>query len=362
MSAPGSHPRPLSHEEAVDEAEAALFRAAAEGLSKLVGHASEDAGYRADLSKRLGGGQQSAAALLDLVELSDLLPAADYLKSVQKAFPRPVATLSEDELFEVRRHYAAAYWDQPEAAPYLLLSLAGRMEAPWRALRIHYHIAATRDAELMSAREDSSLIVESLFEDLESTARALERDAEAEFDADDARLRLEYFADYAAGLISEARRKSDNVTVNRAEASRDVVASALTRFAEQALADMRAATPTRHAGGSSKLMALRPDIDRELQADIIERACAASEFLAEAEKLSSALERPRVAAPLVEDAEQLISRYANDLVTEIRAAEGVDRKSAKRLMETVLDISMPLIASDDIALLKEKAAAAAVSA
>jgi len=57
-----------------------------------------------------------------------------------------------------------------------------------------------------------------------------------------------------------------------------------------------------------------------------------------------------------------MQRYARDLVSEIRAAEGEERASARRMMEHALDIARPLLPEDEIALLRERANAAAVTA
>jgi len=49
-------------------------------------------------------------------------------------------------------------------------------------------------------------------------------------------------------------------------------------------------------------------------------------------------------------------------VAEIRAAEGNERAAAKRLLEQVLSVIAPLLKSDEIGLIRDRAAAAAVTA
>jgi hypothetical protein len=341
-----------------DAAEAALFDAASQGFARLVTHAEADTSFRADLSERLGG----AAALHDLAELNLLSPIVGHLKAMQAAFVRPVASLSEEDLFEARRLYGRARAEARESAPYVLLALAGRMEAPWRAMRIYYHIAATRDDRLPEAREDARLILDALFDDIEGAARGLEREAEGVFDPADTALQLGHFADFAAGMIEEARRERDAVTINRVEACRDIAASALDRFAEQSLAAIRKATPVRHAGGSSRLMALRPDIERAIDDGVQQSGVLSAQFLADVEGLSQRLGRGGAGEAVVADAVTETRRYANDLVVEIRSAEGVERVSAKRRMAATLALAAPLLAANEVSLLKERAAAAAVSA
>lgn len=338
--------------------EAQLFAEAAAGAERLIAHANEDASFRADFAERLGG----EAGLEDFIEIESLIPAAPHLRAVQAAFRKPVATLTEEELFDLRRLYARAREENARAAPYLLLALMGRMEAPWRALSAYYHLAAARDEALAGAGEDAAVILETLFEDLESGARALERRAGDDFDAGEASMRLNAFAELSEGIAGEARRAGDKVALNRVEACRDVAADCLARFAEQSLAAMRKAAPVRHAGGSSRLMGLRPDYARALSPRVAAAAREASAFLAETGAFAARLARPKIGASIIRDAAEEARRYAGDLVLEIRAAEGEDRAAAKRMMEHALAVAAPLVPRDEIDLLRERANAAAVTA
>ena len=343
----------------------ALSVSAALGFSRLIAHAENDQGFRADLGGRLApgaGAQAGAAALLDLAEINLMLPAHRHFTAARKAFPKPFMSLTEEELYEARALYARASADANDAAPYLLLLLAARMESPWRALPLVHHISGAADDTLINAREDAEILLESLFEDLESCARELERSAEDDLDTEEAQAGLEHFAEFAAGLIAEARSVADAVTVSRAEACRDIAAAALARFCEQAAAALRKTQPVRHAGGSSRLMALRPDVERPLDPGAEVRAGKAAKFLSGAGVHAQRLGRPDAVANLVADAAAEARRYAGELVVEIRAGEGADRISARRRMEIALGVAEPLIPPAELALLKERAAAAAVSA
>ncbi|MEQ1931263.1 MAG: hypothetical protein ABL957_12160 [Parvularculaceae bacterium] len=338
--------------------EDSLFAAAAEGFARLSAHAQADTTFRDDLADRLGGPE----SLEDFREIGRLIVAVHHLKSLQAAFPRPVRSLTEEDVYEMRRLYAAARADIGDLAPYLLLQLMGRMDAPWRALRLHYHLASARDDAAGPARDEAAIILETLFDDLEGAARLLERDAEGEFDAGLAEIHLTHFISFAEGLSEEAGRASDRVTQTRVEAARDVAAGALERFTEQSLAALRKAMPVRHAGGSSRLMALRPDFARPLPPRATSAARQAALFLAKSADLAAALRRPQAGKDVASDAMEEARRYAGDLVLEIRAAEGEDRLAARRLMEHLLDIAGPLLPADEIGLLRDRAQAAAMTA
>lgn len=348
----------------LESEEAALFAAAGEGLKRLVAHADDNAGFRADLGARLAPGgadaQAGAAALHDLAELSLLAPLAAQLKAARAAFRRPVGALSPAALAKARRLYASAADEVPDAAGHVLLAIAARMAEPSRALALYYHVAA--DPDLPYARADAAALVETLFDDLEGQARDLERDADADPDTEDAPARLAHFAAFADGMIEEAARAGDGVVESRVEACRDIAAAALARWCEQGLAAVRKAHPVRHAGGSSRLMALRPNIARPVDRAAGRAAQTAARFLQAADALSERLGRPGAADGFLADALAETRRYAGDLIAEIRAAEGAERLAARQRMEATLAAAAPLLPESELALLADRAAAAAVSA
>jgi hypothetical protein len=343
---------------ASDAAVAALHEAARLGFSKLVAHADREPGFRAGLAERLG----ADAALYDFGEVHLLLGVVGKLKELQRLFVKPVAGFTEEELFELRRLYKETRDASPDAAPYLLLALLGRMETPWRALRAYYHLARARDETLGPAERDAAVIVDTLFEDLEAHARGLERETESEFDGEAASISLRHFAEFAEGMAVEARRAGDAETIRRIDESRNLAAESLARFAELSQAAIRRMMPTRHAGGSSRLMALRPDYLRPPAPGAYGAARAAASFLAASGDLALKLGRPTAVEGMFEDAAKETRRYAGDLVSEIRAAEGEERLAARRLMDQVLDLAEAMMPEGDVELMRQKAHAAAVSA
>lgn len=337
----------------------AMFLAAEAGLARLCGHAANSAAHREALMGELG----SEAAMRDLEEIYQLLAGIDMLRTLRAVVPSHSPSLAEEQYYDLRKVFLSAYDQSPSLGGYMLLALKGRLEAPWRALGVYYHLVRSADDRLTLARETVMALPESLFEDLEGTARALERAGAAPLDAETALVRLAYFADYADGLAKHAAKAGDNVYLNRIEACRDVAGEAHERFAEQALAAMRMIMPVRESRGSSRLAAPRPDISKALNVDMIndaKRACALIAIAPENARRLGA--DPAPVEALVEDARKQSRTYANDLVAEIRAAEGPEREAAKRLLEQVLAAVAPLLKSDEIGLIRDRAAAAAVTA
>lgn len=338
----------------------ALFITAEAGLGRLCDAAIVEAGMRERLVETLGGD----AVFADMQELRRLLAGVQFLNQLQKVIPAGASQLSEENYYALRQIFLSAHEQSPKLAAFLLLAVKGRLEKPWRALGLYYHFARSADERLDATRDAASALPEALFEDLESLARALERDGAASdnFDAQAARLRVGWFADYADGLANQAKKIGDNVLVNRVEACRDVAAEAFERFCELGISALRQAVPVRQSGGSSLLMAQRPDFSRQLTPHTLEQASEAAAMIAAAPALAERLGAAADTAVLItEEAREKMRNYGNDLVTEIRAAEGEERKAARRMLEQVLIAAGPLLESDEAGLLRDRASAASVA-
>ncbi len=343
-----------------DDLERALFIAAEAGLGRVLDAAMVESGARAHICDMLGGD----AAFADLQELRRLLAGVEHFKQVQKILPPGAAALSEDDLYALRSVFLSAHDHSPKLASFLLLAVKGRLEKPWRTLGLYYHLTTSADDRLEAARDAAAALPEALFEDLESMARALERDGASsdKFDAQAGRLRVGWFADYADGLAGQAEKAGDNVSVNRIAACRDVAAEAFERFCELALAALREATPVRQSGGSSFLMARRPDFASPPSPRVIEQAKEAAMLIASATSFANRLGAAAdVAAEIAGDAREKMTSFANDLVTEIRAAEGAERNAAEHMLDQTLAIAEPLLDREDAGLIRDRGKAAAVA-
>lgn len=340
--------------------ERALFIATEAGLGRVLDAAMVEGGARAHLCDMLGG----EAAFADLQELRRLLAGVDHFKQLHRTMPAGAAAFSEDDLYALRTIFLSAHDQSPKLAAFLLLAVRGRLEKPWRALELYYHLSRSADERLEAARDAIAALPEALFEDLESLARSLERDGVAadQFDAQAGRIRIAWFADYADGLAAQAKQAGDNVAVNRINACRDVAAEAFERFCELALSSLRGATPLRQAGGSSFIMAQRPDYGSPPSPRSIEQAREAALLIADATAFADRLGAAGdIAAEIARDAREKMTTYAGDLVTEIRAAEGDERKAAERMLENTLSVAEALLDREEAGLIRDRAKAAAVA-
>lgn len=339
--------------------ERAMFLAAEAGLGRLCARAGDNPETRAGLVADLGG----EGAFEDLLEMRSMLEGAEALRTLRVVVPSHSPALDEEQFYDLRQLFLSAYEQSPSVGAYLLLALKGRLEKPWRALGVYYHLAKSADERLIAARETVMALPESLFEDLEAMARRLERAGSAPLDAETALARVDYFAEYAENLSKQAARAGDNVFVNRIEACRDVAGEAHARFVEQALAAMREAMPVRKTAASTRLAAPRPDFSRALAPEKVEEARRAVVLLVAAPAAARRLGAdPGLAQKVVDEAAEKASAYASDLVAEIRAAEGDERAAARHLLEQTLSVIAPLLERDALGLIRDRAAAAAVTA
>lgn len=338
--------------------ERALFIAAEAGLGRLCARAEDDRSAREKLIENLGG----QAAYADLVEIHYLLAAVQPLKKLQALIPSSTPTLTVEQLYELRNLFLSAHDQSPGAGAYVLLALKGRLEKPWRALGVYYHLARGADDRLRAAKDAVIELPESLMRDLEALARSLELDCANALDADAATLRIAYFTDFADGMAKLAAKAGDNVFLNRIEACRDVAGEAHDRFAEQALAALRTVMPVRHGGGSTRLAAMRPDIAKPIAAAAMEDAADAALLIAKAPDFAERLGADQYfTCAIAAEAGEQVHAFALNLVKEIRAAEGETRKAARRMLDNLLMVAAPLLDSEEIGRLRDRAAAASMS-
>ena len=343
-----------------EDLEKALFISAEAGLGRVLDAAKVEEGARAHIGEMVGGD----AAFADLTELHRLLAGVEHFRKLHEALPAGAGALSEDDLYALRSIFLAAHDQSPKLGAYILLAVKGRLEKPWRALALYYHLSRSADDRLEAAGDALAALPEALFEDLEAMARALERDGAApeKFDAHAGRLRVGWFADYADGLAEQANKAGDNVALNRIDACRDVAAEAFERFCELALAASRAAMPLRRSSGSSFLMAQRPDYSAPPSPRAVEQAKEAAKLISSAKSYASRLGAAAdIAAGIAQEAREKMASFANDLIAEIRAAEGDERKAAERMLDQTLDIAEPLLDRENAGLIRDRAKAAAVA-
>ena len=341
-----------------ENGERALFIAAEAGLGRLCDEAQSNEDERCHLTEALG----DETIYQDMEEIRRLLTGVDYFKQLQTLAPSSSSAMSEQQRYQFRNLFLAAYEQSKTLGAYLVLALKGRFDKPWLALDVYYHLARGADDELRAAKDAVAALPESLLEEVENLVRAMERDGAEKLDAKAALLRVKFFADYAEGLAGPAKKVGDNVLLNRVEASREIAAEAFERFVEQALAQLRIAMPVRHAAGSSRLMSQRPDISEPLSAYIIDNAKDAVTLIAAAPGLSARLGAGAdFTGSITDEARDKLHLFAKDLIVEIRASEGEERKAARRMLDHILKISEPLLNSDETGLLRDRAAAAAVA-
>ncbi|VAV94954.1 hypothetical protein MNBD_ALPHA05-634, partial [hydrothermal vent metagenome] len=95
---------------------------------------------------------------------------------------------------------------------------------------------------------------------------------------------------------------------------------------------------------------------------IVGKASDAAALIAAAPSLAARLgAEPDFSSLIAAEARDKCVVFARDLIVEIRAAEGDERKAARRMLEQILNLAAPLLDSDDIGLIRDRAAAAAVA-
>ena len=348
-----------------DDLRGKMLIALGEAVSAIVELTNEDTAERQRMTRlfstQLGGDAAGAGAVLDLAEIAQLVPQAEVFRQLKSEYPKTLSGFSEEAIFDIRRRYTEVCQSDPDIAIYVLVYFAGWLDAPWQAAHLVYAYEGMSDPDVPKLSDDAGVLMETLFVDMESVARALEQDVGFDLETGTAGAAFMWFADFANGLIDAARANGDGVRVNRAEAGRDVAVAALVRTCDQAKACLGAVTPRRPARGAMHLAAWCPDLEAEISVKTIEMAKAAGTFLVGVENISASLQRDVGGALFIADIRKEIEQYTEDVILEIRVGEGKVRERAKVLMAAVLDATKTILPEQTHGVLKARAAAAALA-
>ncbi|MEL6364666.1 MAG: hypothetical protein AAFR11_07505 [Pseudomonadota bacterium] len=343
---------------ALRSARTELYKTAEMAFDAALSEAERERTKESQLVAALG----SETAFLDLKEIAYLLPSAFEFLSQKGAYPRPLGRLSDDALFDIRKRFIALRGLRPHHGAHFLIMLANRFAKPWHALAVSRALAAAQDPALAGAQSDVAIIETTLFDGMETMARALERDAERAIDAPSVFGRIDRFVELCEGVLAEAVAGGHEPVRRRALAVRDVAADAYERLLERSLSTVRQALPLRRAGGSSRLVGARPDVRAGLPDDHVLAAIEAVRLMEEGTEQARALGRDEVLKELRTRAQAAVRAYIDDVISEIRAAEGDDRSRAAALAEGVLEFGARLLDDDEADLLRRRAEAAARAA
>lgn len=299
----------------------------------------------------------NAMIVADAQEMACLLASAEEFSNLQDVLPRGTATLSEDMLWTLREFYDRLTANQPDAAPYVAVIAMNRLAKPWMALKLPLAITRQTQDTLISST-DMGLVGELLFGDLEEHAAALRAaKPQAPFDPDELVMRLTRFTAVSGGIVKEVEMRRDGKWGQRLMKDRAFVAEIMESFMERAEREVTLAIPTlktgAYAGGPRA-----PDLHRAPDPDKIHRAICYAKLVAGCRPVAAAASFGAGQKETADLLGVMLKTYSEDIVKELRGAEGDHRANAEAFFNVAVELATILFSPEEGEFLRRRGRAA----
>lgn len=330
--------------EALERA-AQFWPVAGEALRNAIDGRSEEA--RAAL-----GGE---VALEDAREMSLLLSAGASMIDIQNLMPRQTPAMTEALVWELRNIYDRVVSTVPDAAPFVAVVAMRRLAKPWEALKLAQNVSRQTNDTLI-ASTDMGLVGDILFADLEDFRAALMATRHPNFDLDALVCNLSGFISISTAIVKEMEILRKGKWGQRLLGDRAAVGQVMDGFMERAPKEIAGAMPLLKAGfsGASRV----PDFTRPAEPERAERALRYARLLAQTKVLAAPGSFGTKHQDAVDEATLFLRGYNEDVIRELRAAEGARRDIVERQYHLALELTQNVLGDEEAELLRRRGKAA----
>jgi hypothetical protein len=293
------------------------------------------------------------AALEDAQEMALLLSIGSEIGEFQDRLPRQLPTLTDEVVHLFNEAYDRIGALNADAAPYLTVLVMNRLEQPWEALRLAHSIAR----EPQETGTDMGLVGELLFGDIEEHAAAIRTARPERFNADSLVAHVDAFTALTGGMVKEAELRCDGQWGQRLMKDRAAVGEVMDGFMEKAPREVLAALPVQTSGSFSGAPKT-PDVSRPADPEKSDRALSYARLIAGCRRSAAGAS---FAASLKKAEEELIltlKTYNDEIVRELRAAEGERRVHADQFFALAAELTALLFSPEEGEFLRRRGRAA----
>lgn len=296
------------------------------------------------------------AVLADAREMALLLSVGREVVELQRKFPNPSPAMTDEALWMLRTVYDGMVQTAPDAAPYVAVIAMNRLERPWEALRLPLMISRQSQDTLISST-DMGLVGEILLTEIETHAIAIRTARQPQFDVDDLLTHIASFATLSSGMVKEVEMRRDGRWGQRLLQDRSALAEVMSGFVKRAPREISGALATlkqgAYAGGPRV-----PDISRPLDADKADRALRYAKLLNGCKPFAAAASFAASLADAQDEVTTALRAYSEDLIRELRAADGDRRRNAEQFFALTADLTALLLSVEEGEFLRRRGRAA----
>ncbi|HEY8697559.1 MAG TPA: hypothetical protein VIM02_08075 [Rhizomicrobium sp.] len=296
----------------------------------------------------------------DAREMALLLSIGSEICEFQDRLPRQLPNLTDEVIQLFREGYERVAALNGDAAPYLSVLVMNRLERPWEALRLALSIAR-KTQETLIASTDMGLVGELLFGDIEEHAAAIRTARPERFNADHLVAHVDAFTALTGGMVKEVELRRDGQWGQRLMKDRAAVGGVMDGFMEKAPREVLAALPVQKSGSFSGAPKT-PDVSRPADPEKSDRALSYARLIAGCRRSAAGAS---FAASLKEAEEELIlalKNYNDEIVRELRAAEGERRVNADQFFALAAELTALLFSPEEGEFLRRRGRAAVSAA
>lgn len=303
---------------------------------------------------------QGDIGVADAEEMALLLSAGPSVIEIQRLLEKPAMDLTEPMLGKLRDIHAELTATIPDAAPYVAVIAMNRLLHPWQALKLPQFIThQTKDT--LIANTDMGLVGELLLADIETHGNAVRATRHPIFDPKTLIDHLAQFAELSSCIVREMDIRRDGKWGKRLLADRAAVAEAMENLMEHAPKEIAAMLPTLKSGsygGGPKV----PDFTKPVDDEKAERGLRYAQLLTGCELYAAMGSFAAAQKDAMEQACLHLRSYNEDLIKEMRGADGARRTVAERQYGLAVELTAILFSAEEAEFLRRRGKAALAAA
>jgi hypothetical protein len=298
-------------------------------------------------------------AVADAEEMAILLKSGTAICAVQALLPKPTPALTEDLLHGLRHIYDHVIVGDMDAGPFISVVAMRRLAKPWEALKLALMITRQSQDTLLSST-DMGLAGDILLVDMEDSRNAIMAARHPVFDADALVSELAKFTEISSAITKEVEILRRGKWGQRLLKDRAAVGAAMDGFMERAPKEIAAALPSHKAGftGGPRV----PDFTRPVDPERVERAMRYAKILSGTKLLAVPGSFGAKHQDAMDDAAQTLRSYNEDLLKELRTAEGERRTIVEQQYRLAGDLTALVFDESEAEFFRRRAKAAMTQA
>ncbi len=301
------------------------------------------------------------AVVADITDMALVLQSGSAMLAVQALLLKPTPSLNEELLWGLRSLFESVLANNPDAAPLVSVVAMRRLTKPWEALKLATLIARQSHDALISST-DMGLAGDVLFADMEDSRNVILGIRQPVFDEAVLLAHLTAFTNISSAIVKEVEILRTGRWGQRLLKDRATVGSAMETFMERAPKEIAGALPTHKAGYSGGPRV--PDFNKPVDADRTARALRYARVMARSKHLSVAGSFGARHQTAMDEITLLVRSYCEDVLKELRTAEGARRLVVESQFQLSLELTALLFDDSETEFLRRrgKAAGAQVAA